>query len=361
MLISVCIPHYNRSRYLLAVLDSIRRQDHNEVEVIISDDCSTDDSSDVIPEYLASINGSSNILFTYIRQPKNLGYDGNVRAALGAGHGDYLLILGNDDCLANTHTLSDLASLLKQLNYPDTCYTNFFEYGFPHQVVRRARTTAVLGSGPQVAARTFRSFSFVGGVVFKRAAFEIHNTAKHDGSIYIQVYLASRIVAAGGTLASVSEAIVAKDFKIEGSPANSYMDDLASKNRRICRKTGGLDKFGEVACDAILPYIPRSWRNRYSVLIFGQILLFTYPFWLFTYRQHNAYRAAVNIALGCFPSYLTRHIRRTFYIEVLLTILYLPLTLGGLFFPLVLFRTFKESAFKLSKRLLHPVEATPIL
>ena len=78
MLISVCIPHYNRSRYLLAVLDSIRVQDHPEVEVIISDDCSTDDSAEVIPKYLASVEGSTQVRFKYMRQPKNLGYDGNL-------------------------------------------------------------------------------------------------------------------------------------------------------------------------------------------------------------------------------------------------------------------------------------------
>ena len=40
MLISICIPQYNRVKYLLVVLDSIRAQNYSEIEVIISDDCS---------------------------------------------------------------------------------------------------------------------------------------------------------------------------------------------------------------------------------------------------------------------------------------------------------------------------------
>jgi glycosyltransferase involved in cell wall biosynthesis len=357
MLISVCIPHFNRSNYLIGVLESIKNQDYANIEVVISDDCSTDDSSTVIPSYIASLESTHPIRFRYIRQQKNLGYDANVRTALSGGEGEYLLLLGNDDCLAYPSALSDLAGVLRKLEYPDACFTNFFEYGFPNQVIRRARTTAMLGSGPPVAVRTFRSFSFVGGVVFKRTAFEKHNTPKHDGSIYIQVYLAARIVAAGGRLASISEAIVAKDFKIEGSRANSYVDVLASQNRRLGRKTGGLDRFGEVACDAILPYVERTGQNRYAFLIFSQILLFTYPFWLFTYRQQRVYRAAMNIALGCFPPHLTRYIKRTIFVEGLLIALYLPITLFGLLLPVALFNALKGAAFKVSKTFLRPVEA----
>jgi glycosyltransferase involved in cell wall biosynthesis len=357
MLISVCIPHFNRSNYLIGVLESIKTQDYANLEVVISDDCSTDDSSTVIPDYVNSLGGTCPIKFRYIRQQKNLGYDANLRASLAGGTGDYLLILGNDDCLAYPSALSDLASVLRKLKYPDTCFTNFFEYGSPSEVTRRARNSAVVGSGPAVAARIFRSFSFVGGVVFKRTAFEQHNTPKHDGSIYTQVYLAARIAAAGGTVASISEPVVAKDFKIQGGRANNYVDVLATQNERLSRKTGGLDRFGEVACDAILPYVERSRQSRCAFLIFSQILLFTYPFWLFTYRQHGVYRAAVNLALGCFPPHLTRYIKRTTYIEGLLIALYLPITLFGLLLPIALFNALKDAAFKVSKTFLRPVEA----
>src|SRR4030095_2243861 len=144
MLISVCIPQYNRSKYLLAVLESIRIQDHPDVEVVVSDDCSTDDSLVVIPEFIAEAEGTTQVRFNYIRQPENLGYDGNLRAALGAGQGEYLFVLGNDDALPDKNTLANLAVILAQLNYPDVAFTNFHMFGKPAEVQRRARTTAVL-------------------------------------------------------------------------------------------------------------------------------------------------------------------------------------------------------------------------
>ncbi len=109
MLLSICIPHYNRWRHLLVVLESIRRQDYPHLEVIVSDDCSTDESEQKIQGYLERVRSDSPIAFTYIRQPSNLGYDANLRASMEAASGDYLFILGNDDALPGPDVMSRLA------------------------------------------------------------------------------------------------------------------------------------------------------------------------------------------------------------------------------------------------------------
>jgi glycosyltransferase involved in cell wall biosynthesis len=51
MKISICIPQYNRVEYLIKNLDIIEKQNHLNFEVIISDDCSTDDTTERISEY----------------------------------------------------------------------------------------------------------------------------------------------------------------------------------------------------------------------------------------------------------------------------------------------------------------------
>jgi glycosyltransferase involved in cell wall biosynthesis len=350
MLISVCIPQYNRSRYLLAVLESIRVQDYSEVEVVISDDCSTDDTLEVIPKYLAGIQTTTQVRFKYIRQPKNLGYDGNLRAALAAGEGEYLFVLGNDDALPEKDTLSKLAAILTRLNYPDVAFTNFHLTGCPEDVQRRARTTSVIGSGPDVALKHFRSFSFVGGVVFKRTAFNQHNTAAYDGSVYVQIYLAARTIAAGGTVAAISESLVAKDVRFPGEDINSYLDTLARNNRHLHAELGGLDQVGRVGCDAILPYVPERSRQRYILKIYAQLLLLTYPYWLLNYRQNGVYRAAVNLALGCFPTKLIRIFDVSLFVYVWLTVLYAGATVIGLLVPVRLLGRVASWVSYLSKR-----------
>src|SRR4051812_33606058 len=51
MLVSVVIPNYNHAPYLRTRIDSVLNQSYQEVEVIILDDCSTDDSRSIIEEY----------------------------------------------------------------------------------------------------------------------------------------------------------------------------------------------------------------------------------------------------------------------------------------------------------------------
>ncbi len=350
MLISICIHHYNRSRYLLSVLESIRTQDYPEVEVIVSDDCSTDDSGEAIPAYLAEVQDSTQVRFKYIRQPKNLGYDGNLRAALGAGEGEYLFVLGNDDALPAKDTVSRLAGVLTQLNRPDVAFTNFHLCESPHEVQRRAKTTAVLGSGPEVALKTFRCFSFVGGLVMKREIFAKHNVSKYDGSVYVQIYLAARTIASGGTVASIAESLVAKDVTFPGEEVNSYLDTLKQNNRTLHAELGGLDQVGVVGCDAILPYAGENSRQSYIFKIYAQLLTFTYPYWLFTYRRHGVYRAAANLALGCFPTSLVKTPGVSFLVYLPLMLLWSGTTAAGLLLPIRVLGKMTGVMSRLSKR-----------
>lgn len=335
MLISICIPHYNRSKYLIAVLESIRTQDYPYLEVIISDDCSTDDSQKAIPAYIASVKGKGGPVFRYIRQEKNLGYDGNLRAALGAANGEYLFILGNDDALSSEDSMSRLAKALKDTGYPEVAVTSVCYYSDKEKTARDAGETGIIGSGADTALKNFRLFSFVGGLAMKRAAFAENDTDRYDGSIYVQIYICSRIISSGGTLATIAEAIVAKDVSFEGEEANSYLDVLAKQNKNFARKTGGLDRVGKVACDAILPFVPDERHCDCIKSIYGQILAGSYAFWLYDYRKNGVWRASFNLALGCFPSRLVAR-RLPFITKVRLMSLYALITLPGLIVPVAL-------------------------
>jgi GT2 family glycosyltransferase len=49
--VSVIIPNYNHAAYLRQRIDSVLRQTYQDFEVILMDDCSTDDSRLIISEY----------------------------------------------------------------------------------------------------------------------------------------------------------------------------------------------------------------------------------------------------------------------------------------------------------------------
>src|SRR5687768_16156778 len=115
MKVSICIPQYNRIRFLLQSLEVIAQQDYASLEVVISDDCSTDDTqeriSNLVPGYRFPI--------VYHRNPANLGYDANYRKCIELATGDYCLVIGNDDTLNGADAVSFLVDFLEKNDQPE--------------------------------------------------------------------------------------------------------------------------------------------------------------------------------------------------------------------------------------------------
>ena len=346
MRISVCIPQYNRSAYLLKALESIRVQTHPDVEVVVADDCSTDDTATVVPAYLEA----SGLRYSFFRHPRNIGYDGNLRSALAAATGDYLFILGNDDCLPEERTLANVATCIEAHGRPAVVLGNVSDYASPNAVSTRVRATENLGHGVELALQMFRAFSCVAGLVFERCAFHRVNTTKYDDSIYVQMFLASSIIANGGDLLTIKEPIAVVGSHVDGKHANSYVDNLQQFNWRYRPALGGLDQVGRVVCDAILPCLPEAERQNAMWRIFRQLLTYSYTYWLYDYRKHDAYWASLNLAIGCFPTSLTRKVSASPLTLSKLLAVYLPASIVGLGMPLMLLEPVKDIVRSTSRR-----------
>lgn len=91
-LISVIIPVYNCGNFIKSTLDSVLGQTAGNFEVVIVDDCSTDDSAEIAKEYC---NSHEN--FIYLRQETNGGVAAARNRALKAASGRYVAFLDSDD------------------------------------------------------------------------------------------------------------------------------------------------------------------------------------------------------------------------------------------------------------------------
>src|SRR4051812_33839695 len=88
-LVSVIIPCYNQARFLGQAIESVSRQDYPQFEVIVVDDGSTDDTSEVAARYPG---------VRVIRQ-KQLGISAARNRGLRESTGSYLVFLDSDDRL----------------------------------------------------------------------------------------------------------------------------------------------------------------------------------------------------------------------------------------------------------------------
>lgn len=93
--LSICIPTYNRAGYLKECLNSILiavAGYEREIEIVISDNASTDGTGDVIRAFQGT-----HPWIRYHRNEKNIGADRNIYAVATMGEGEYIWVIGDDD------------------------------------------------------------------------------------------------------------------------------------------------------------------------------------------------------------------------------------------------------------------------
>ena len=116
MKISVCIPTYNQDNYIELAIKSVLNQTIKIDEIIISNDCSTDNTKNVLDQ-LASIHPQL-IVF---HQPVNLGIKSNINFSLKKCTGDFIIRLDSDDLLKSTYAERLSKELVK---FPNAGYAH---------------------------------------------------------------------------------------------------------------------------------------------------------------------------------------------------------------------------------------------
>ncbi len=91
-LVSVIIPIYNAEKYLAETLNSIFAQDYEDIEIVLVDDCSKDNSAKIISEIQ-----KEHPEIVYYLQEKNMGAGAARNKALEIGRGQYAAFLDSDD------------------------------------------------------------------------------------------------------------------------------------------------------------------------------------------------------------------------------------------------------------------------
>lgn len=94
-LVSIVIYNYNYGRYLSACFDSVINQTYQNIEIIFSDNASTDESWEIAQSY----NQKFPNLFFVARNRQNFGPAANARNCLINIRGKYTIFLGSDDVI----------------------------------------------------------------------------------------------------------------------------------------------------------------------------------------------------------------------------------------------------------------------
>lgn len=122
--VSIIIPNYNHERFLKQRLETVFNQTFQDFEVIILDDCSTDNSRDIIQEYYNKVQVSH-----IVYNEKNSGSPFKQWAkGLQLAKGEYIWIAESDDW-AELNFVNELIPFFSSENKPDLVFCHsLYEY-----------------------------------------------------------------------------------------------------------------------------------------------------------------------------------------------------------------------------------------
>lgn len=117
-LVSILIPTYKRAGYLREALQSAVSQTHSELEILILDDASPDETAAVAAEFAADPR------VRYLCHSDNLGIAGNWRAGIEHALGEFFCLLHDDDTFEPTF----IEALLKPMLADPTLIVSFCDH-----------------------------------------------------------------------------------------------------------------------------------------------------------------------------------------------------------------------------------------
>lgn len=193
--ISVCIPAYNRSAVLPALLESILTQDFDELEVVINEDGSPERRliRGIVERYAAQYPDR----IRYFENESNLGYDANLRSLIERASGEYCLFMGNDDlmCPGALRTISDTISRHTKVGVFLRSFSAFD--GTPDNVVQTFKyfdREIFFPAGAGTISTFYKRSVVIPGVTIHREAALQFATNRFDGTLLYQIYLVANIL-----------------------------------------------------------------------------------------------------------------------------------------------------------------------
>ena len=154
-LISVCIPCHNQAHFLDEAIKSALMQDYPNIEVVVLNDASTDDTEEL------SILEDERVKYLYSSEPSGTG--GAFNKAIEASSGKYVVLLCSDDYFTNRFVLSDIVRAFE--SNKDIVHVSRYYYQFidkENYPVRAWRCNNIIELANNPSGMAFRKESIEG-------------------------------------------------------------------------------------------------------------------------------------------------------------------------------------------------------
>lgn len=192
-IISICIPTYNRVNYLEDALNSIIPQVDSSIEVIISDNASTDSTSTIVQRFQKLCP-----YIKYCRNNENLGTDKNILISIQRAQGEYAFLFSDDDILLEG-SLPYIKSLIDKYENLSLIYLNF--YGFKKDwrnkdyIHFKAKNDMIFANPDKFLNFVSFRLGFMSSLIlYRKNCLNVPDLDKYVGSNFIQLYIALAVL-----------------------------------------------------------------------------------------------------------------------------------------------------------------------
>jgi len=251
-LVSVLVPSYNHEKYVIECLESIKGLSYPRLELILSDDGSSDATYNLAEQWVRE-NSSRFERAIVVKQPKNLGVVRNLQFLFDQAHGEYLSYIASDDTYLEFAVTERLAVFIENPNV-DGVFGNAQQISASGEVLKSEfipkLISAQLASPDLIALSLILNWCVPGPVMMLRRAAVLEGGSLgplptdlegEDGYIYIRLAAKKRL--------RFLSAVVARWRFVPGSMSNTnsphkLVQRYTLTSNKLNRKLlSGIDKF----------------------------------------------------------------------------------------------------------------------
>ncbi len=168
-LLSVTVLNYNYAQYLPVCLDSILGQTFSDFELIIINDCSKDNSLEVLQPYLADPR------VRLVDHQVNKGFVASLIEGTDLSRGKYVTVISADDYCISPLAFARLIEMMESEDAPAFAYSAYGQYGDDGvcRYVRRTHPASYIRSGlDEFSELVLDPYILHSGAIIRRSAYQ---------------------------------------------------------------------------------------------------------------------------------------------------------------------------------------------
>jgi len=181
IILTIGIPTYNGAQHLHDTIESILLQishiDQYAIEILISDNASQDNTRGIVEKYMSL----HPLLFSYYRNPENVGFDKNMDLVVRRSKGEFVWTLSDDDHLLD----GSIKHVLNVISLHPEVKAIFVNYH--NSITLEVQADCLCEDGNDFLSMTKLKSGLISSNIFNRNAWLAVNTSKYIGSGWIHM------------------------------------------------------------------------------------------------------------------------------------------------------------------------------